>query len=72
MRNQISRIEALEARNMTQSLGKPFLWPAGQSLADALAHAHLTLDDEPLFGIQLVGLDGMVCRHHEADGYLVA
>ena len=55
-----------------ENRGMPFLWPAGQSLAEALAFAKLTLDEKPLLAIQLVGLDADPCRFHETQGHLVA
>ena len=54
-----------------ETLGRPFLWPAGQSLADALADAGLRLGDGPLLAIELVGLDQPPCPIHERDGHLL-
>lgn len=45
------RLEALEAKHGEPEQGKPFFWFPGQSLADALENAGLTLEDN-LFAIR--------------------
>jgi hypothetical protein len=69
--NLSRRLSVLEAAVPDPERGKPFLWGAGQSLDEALAHAGLSLADKPLFAIELVALDGSVCPLHERDGWMV-
>jgi hypothetical protein len=59
------RLAVLEAADPMPGRGRPFLWPAGQSLDEALADAGLSLADKPLFATEL---DGAVCPLHERDG----
>ena len=56
MRELEKRIVRLEARAPAVQQGRPFLWPQGVPLADALDLANLTLDDGPFLAIRLVGL----------------
>ena len=65
------RLRVLEAADPTPGGGRPLLWPAGQSLADALSFAGLTLNDKPLFAIGLVGLGQPPCPLHERDRWLL-
>lgn len=55
------RVDALEGASPLPPI-KPFLWERGQPLAEALAAAGLSLEDEGLFAIRLVGVtpDGNV------------
>ena len=55
--NMSRRLDSLEAMQPDGARGRPFLWGTGQSLADALADAKLTLDDKPLFPIRLIGVE---------------
>lgn len=71
MRSLDRRLSALEGQQPGVSLGRPFLWPAGHSLADALALAGLSLDDKPLFAIRLVGLNQPPCPLYERDAHLL-
>ena len=58
-----------------RTMGRPFLCGAGQSLADALADAGLTLADKPLLAIELMPLmpAGQVatCPLHERDRWML-
>ena len=45
IRKFVRRLKRLEAMEPDETLGRPFLWPAGQSLSDALADAGLRLGD---------------------------
>ena len=65
------RIEALEASCADAAPLRPFLWPAGQSLADALAFAGLSLEDEGLRAIKLVAAGKPPCPFHERDTHLL-
>lgn len=70
--NMSRRLDSLEAMQPDDARGRPFLWGTGQSLADALADAKLTLDDKPLFAIFLRGvkpgqLDAPECPHYLRD-----
>ena len=65
MRDIEKRVARLEAANPEPPQTRPFLWFAGQSLADALAVKGLSLDDENLMAIEIVGHDP--CPIHERD-----
>ena len=66
------RIAALEASCAYDTPFRPFLWPAGQSLADALAFAGLSLEDEGLLAIKLVAAGKPPCPFHECDAHLLS
>jgi hypothetical protein len=51
------RVQRLETQFPGAVLRRPFLWASGQSLAEALGDAKLTLDDKPLFAIRLIGVE---------------
>lgn len=59
------RLTVLEGVEAEQVVPKPFLWPMGQTLDDALAFAGRTLD-EPVLAIRLLGADGK-CPVHDRD-----
>lgn len=65
------RLDRLEAKQPAEDAGRVFLWPMGQTLADALSAAGLTLEDKPLMAIRLLDFDGY-CPVHEPDLHLVA
>lgn len=50
---------------------RPFLWPQGTSLADALAQSPYTLADKPLMAIRLVGPNGQDCPLFQRDRHLL-
>ena len=74
--NREQRVQRLESRAHDAVIGKPFLWGTGQSLADALADANLTLADKPLFAIYLRGVkpgggEQPECSHYLRDRHLL-
>ena len=74
--NMSRRLDSLEAMQPDATLGKPVLWGTGQSLADALATANLTLADKPLFAIYLRwvkpgGGEQPECPHYLRDRHLL-
>ena len=74
--NLNNRVGRLEASVPDMERGRPFLWGTGQSLADALATAKLTLNDKPLFAIYLRGvkpgqLDAPECPLYLRDRHLL-
>ena len=76
MTNLEQRVQRLESHAPDATFGKPFLWGTGQSLANALADASLTLDDKPLFAIRLIGVkpgfvDQPECPHYLRDRHLL-
>ena len=74
--NMSRRLDSLEAMQPDASRGRVFLWFTGQTLADALAHHKLTLDDKPLFPIRIIGVwpgvaDQPECPHYLRDRHLL-
>ena len=74
--NLSRRLDSLEAMQPDVTRGRPFLWGTGQSLADALAHAKLSLADKPLFAIRLIGVEPgggeqPECPHYLRDRHLL-
>lgn len=69
MRDFAKRVARLEAVNSEPTRARPFLWFAGQSLADALAIKGLSLDDEDVLAIEIVGHSH--CPIHERDRHLL-
>ena len=74
--NLNNRVGRLEASVPDMERGRPFLWGTGQSLADALATAKLTLNDKPLFAIYLRGVrpgggEESECPHYLRDRHLL-
>lgn len=63
--NLSRRLAVLEGVDVDQGVARPFLWPKGQTLDDALAFAGRTLD-EPVLAIRLLGADGE-CPVHDRD-----
>lgn len=68
LHRRLGRLEAMQPENDHEM---PFLWFHGQSLDDALDAAGLSLDDGPLFAIEIMGVTAKnvepVCPLHERD-----
>jgi len=69
MRDIEKRVARLEAANPEPSQARPFLWFAGRSLVEALTIKGLSLDDENLMVIEIVGHNP--CPVHERDRHLL-
>jgi hypothetical protein len=67
-----SRIGRLEQLEPVVPYRRAFLWGYGQSLADALADAKLTLEDGPLLAIELMPAGDVTCPLHDRDRHLLA
>lgn len=65
MVNLARRLERLEATDRRSAPVKPFLWPLGQALDDALNEAGLSLE-QSIVAIRLVGPEG-TCPVHDLD-----